>query len=162
MATTASKLSRLTIDGKEYNVFQASFESLKPVDQWNRVTAFATKADARFVIEGKEDTTALFYALQESDKAEDANEVAKGLANSQNPRVELKGLPIGNPNDAWMDAQQLSAQAGVYGGDLPGSEAGLEALVAKAPGNVGLRLAQADMYRARDLPRRAEGILKET
>lgn len=109
-----------------------------------------------------EDTTALFYALQESDKGEDANEVAKGLANSQKPRVELKGLPVGNPNDAWMDAQQLSAQAGVYGGDLPGSEAGLEALVAKAPGNVGLRLAQADMYRARDLPRRAEGILKET
>lgn len=80
-----------------------------------------------------EDTTALFYALQESNKGEDANEVAKALANSQKPRVELKGLPIGNPNDAWMDAQQLSAQAGVYGGDLPGSEAGLEALVAKAP-----------------------------
>ncbi|WLI06902.1 poly-beta-1,6 N-acetyl-D-glucosamine export porin PgaA [Pseudomonas sp. FP597] len=109
-----------------------------------------------------EDTTALFYALQESDKGEEANEVAKGLANSQNPRVELKGLPIGNPNDAWMDAQQLSAQAGVSGGDLPGSEASLEALVAKAPGNVSLRLAQADMYRARDLPRRAEGVLKET
>ena len=109
-----------------------------------------------------EDTTALFYALQESDKGADAREVANSLANSQKPRVELKGLPIGNPNDAWMDAQQLSAQAGVYGGDLPGSEAGLDALVAKAPGNVGLRLAQADMYRARDLPRRAEGILKET
>ncbi len=109
-----------------------------------------------------EDTTALFYTLQESDKGADAREVANSLANSQKPRVELKGLPIGNPNDAWMDAQQLSAQAGVYGGDLPGSEAGLDALVAKAPGNVGLRLAQADMYRARDLPRRAEGILKET
>jgi biofilm PGA synthesis protein PgaA len=109
-----------------------------------------------------EDTTALFYALQESDKGADAREVANSLATSQKPRVELKGLPIGNPNDAWMDAQQLSAQAGVYGGDLPGSEAGLDALVAKAPGNVGLRLAQADMYRARDLPRRAEGILKET
>ncbi|WLH85016.1 poly-beta-1,6 N-acetyl-D-glucosamine export porin PgaA [Pseudomonas sp. FP2338] len=109
-----------------------------------------------------EDTTALFYALQESDKGAEAREVANSLATSQKPRVELKGLPIGNPNDAWMDAQQLSAQAGVYGGDLPGSEAGLDALVAKAPGNVGLRLAQADMYRARDLPRRAEGILKET
>ncbi|WP_460132385.1 poly-beta-1,6 N-acetyl-D-glucosamine export porin PgaA [Pseudomonas sp. S1_E04] len=109
-----------------------------------------------------EDTTALFYALQESNKGEDAREVANNLANSQKPRVELKGLPIGNPNDSWMDAQQLAAQAGVYGGDLPGSEEGLNALVAKAPGNVGLRLAQADMYRARDLPRRAEGILKET
>ena len=68
MASSASKLSRLTIDGKEYNVFQASFESLKPVDQWNRVTAFATKADARFVIEGKEDTTALFEKYANSRK----------------------------------------------------------------------------------------------
>lgn len=109
-----------------------------------------------------EDSTALFYALLESDKVMEAREVASNLADSQNPRVELKGLPIGNPNDSWMDAQQLSAQAGTYGGDLPGSEAGLEALVAKAPGNVGLRLAQADMYRAREWPRRAEGSLKET
>jgi len=51
-----------------------------------------------------EDTSALFYALQESNKGEDAREVANSLANSQKPRVELKGLPIGNPNDAWMDA----------------------------------------------------------
>jgi len=109
-----------------------------------------------------EDSTALFYALQESDKGVEAREVANTLANNQKPRVELKGLPIGNPNDAWMDAQQLSAQSGVYGGDLPGSEAGLDALVARAPGNVGLHLAQADMYRARDLPRRAEATLKET
>ena len=109
-----------------------------------------------------EDSTALFYALQESDKGVEARKVATTLADNQKPRVELKGLPIGNPNDAWMDAQQLSAQSGVYGGDLPGSEAGLEALVARAPGNVGLRLAQADMYRARDLPRRAEATLKET
>ncbi|MCP1509908.1 biofilm PGA synthesis protein PgaA [Pseudomonas marginalis] len=109
-----------------------------------------------------EDSTALFYALQESDKGLEARKVATTLADNQKPRVELKGLPIGNPNDAWMDAQQLSAQSGVYGGDLPGSEAGLDALVARAPGNVGLRLAQADMYRARDLPRRAEAILKET
>ncbi|WP_242201715.1 MULTISPECIES: poly-beta-1,6 N-acetyl-D-glucosamine export porin PgaA [unclassified Pseudomonas] len=108
-----------------------------------------------------EDSTALFYALLESDKVMQAREVANNLATNQKPRVELKGLPIGNPNDSWMDAQQLAAQAGTYGGDLPGSETGLEALVAKAPGNVGLRLAQADMYRARDWPRRAEGSLKE-
>lgn len=119
----------------------------------------APDADASYRVD---DSTALFYALLESDKVEDARAVAQDLANSQNPRVELKGLPIGNPNDNWMDAQQLSAQAGTYGGDLPGSEVGLEALVAKAPGNVGLRLAQADMYRARDLPRRAEATLKET
>ncbi|MCF5655677.1 poly-beta-1,6 N-acetyl-D-glucosamine export porin PgaA [Pseudomonas poae] len=119
----------------------------------------APDADASYRVD---DSTALFYALLESDQVQQARDVAAQLANEQKPRVELKGLPIGNPNDNWMDAQQLSAQAGTYGGDLPGSESGLDALVAKAPGNVGLRLAQADMYRARDLPRRAENVLKET
>lgn len=68
MASSASKLARLTLDGKEYNVFQASFESMKPVDQWNRVTAFATKADARFVIEGTEETSKLFELFANSRK----------------------------------------------------------------------------------------------
>ncbi|MDH7464186.1 type VI secretion system tube protein TssD [Chitinophagaceae bacterium 26-R-25] len=72
MASTASKLARLTVDGKEYNVFQAGFESVKPVDSWNRVTAFATKADAKFVIEGKDDTTALFEKFSNSRKRFDA------------------------------------------------------------------------------------------
>ena len=84
----------------------------------------APDADASYRVD---DSTALFYALLESDKVQEAREVANNLARQQNPRVELKGLPIGNPNDNWMDAQQLSAQAGTYGGDLPGSETGLEA-----------------------------------
>ncbi|KAA0945259.1 MULTISPECIES: poly-beta-1,6 N-acetyl-D-glucosamine export porin PgaA [unclassified Pseudomonas] len=109
-----------------------------------------------------EDSTALFYALLENDQVNEARTVADNLASAQKPRVELKGLPTGNPNDAWMDAQQLAAQAGTYGADLPASEKGLEALVKQAPGNIGLRLAQADMYRARDWPRRAENALKET
>ncbi|SEN44740.1 biofilm PGA synthesis protein PgaA [Pseudomonas sp. ok272] len=109
-----------------------------------------------------EDSTALYYALMESDQPRAARAVAEDLAKQQNPRVNLKGLPLGNPNDAWMDAQQLKAQSGVYSGDLPGSQQGLEALVEQAPGNLGLRLAEADLYRARDWPRRAEGQLKET
>ncbi|RON05308.1 poly-beta-1,6 N-acetyl-D-glucosamine export porin PgaA [Pseudomonas brassicacearum] len=109
-----------------------------------------------------EDTTALFYALMESDKPKDARSVAENLAKTQNPRVELKGLPIGNPNDSWMDAQQLAAQAGIYSGNLPASQQGLDALVEQAPGNVGLRLAQANVYLARAWPRRAENLLKET
>lgn len=109
-----------------------------------------------------EDTTALFYALLENDQVDEARAVAKRLADAEKPRVELKGLPIGNPNDDWMDAQQLAAQAGTYGSDLPSSEKSLEGLVSKAPGSIGLRLAQAEMYRARDWPRRAESSLKET
>ncbi|NVZ71956.1 poly-beta-1,6 N-acetyl-D-glucosamine export porin PgaA [Pseudomonas costantinii] len=107
------------------------------------------------------DSTALYYALLESDKVQEARDVADNLANTEAPRVFLKGLPLGNPNDSWMDAQQLAAQSRTNSGDLPGSETALDALVQKAPGNVGLRLAQADMYRARDWPRRAEGSLKE-
>ncbi|WP_162903131.1 type VI secretion system tube protein TssD [Taibaiella koreensis] len=68
MATSASKLAVLNVDGKEYNVFQAVFESIKPVDQWNRVTAYATKADARFVIEGNENTSVLFEKFANSRK----------------------------------------------------------------------------------------------
>ncbi|POA28106.1 MULTISPECIES: poly-beta-1,6 N-acetyl-D-glucosamine export porin PgaA [unclassified Pseudomonas] len=109
-----------------------------------------------------EDTTALFYALMESDKPQEARTVAENLAKTQSSRVELKGLPIGNPNDSWMDAQQLAAQAGTYSGNLPASQQGLDALVEKAPGNVGLRLAQANVYLARAWPRRAENLLKET
>ncbi|KOY00977.1 poly-beta-1,6 N-acetyl-D-glucosamine export porin PgaA [Pseudomonas nunensis] len=109
-----------------------------------------------------EDSTALYYALLESDKADDARKVAEDLAKTQKPRVELKGLPVGNPNDEWMDAQQLAAQAGTYGADLPSGEQRLQTLVDQAPGNIGLRLAQADLYLARDWPRRAELQLKET
>ncbi|MEB0047952.1 MULTISPECIES: poly-beta-1,6 N-acetyl-D-glucosamine export porin PgaA [unclassified Pseudomonas] len=108
-----------------------------------------------------EDTTALYYALNESDHADEARAVAETLAASQKPRVELKGLPFGNPNDSWMDAQQLDAQAETSGSDLPTGEQRLQTLVDQAPGNIGLRLAQADLYLARDWPRRAENQLKE-
>ncbi|MCU1749479.1 poly-beta-1,6 N-acetyl-D-glucosamine export porin PgaA [Pseudomonas sp. 6D_7.1_Bac1] len=108
------------------------------------------------------DSTALYYALLESDQPEEARKLAETLAQSQKPRVELKGLPVGNPNDEWMDAQQLAAQAGTQGADLPSAEQRLAALVDQAPGNIGLRLAQADLYRAREWPRRAETQLKET
>ncbi|KJH88400.1 membrane protein [Pseudomonas fluorescens] len=108
-----------------------------------------------------EDSTALYYALLESEKSEEARALAEDLAKAQPPRVELKGLPIGNPNDEWMDAQLLAAQAGTYGADLPSAEARLESLVYEGPGNIGLRLAQADLYQARDWPRRSESLLKE-
>ena len=108
-----------------------------------------------------EDSTALYYALLESERSEEARALAEDLAKSQPSRVELKGMPIGNPNDEWMDAQQLAAQAGTYGADLPSAEARLNDLVYQGPGNIGLRLAQADMYQARDWSRRSENLLKE-
>lgn len=106
------------------------------------------------------DSTALYYSLLENDQTREARAVANDLASTQKPRVELKGLPLGNPNDAWLAAQQLSAQAATYGADLPTSEKSLETLVRTSPGNVGMRVAQADMFRARAWPRRAEIALK--
>ena len=120
-----------------------------------------TAADAD-VGDHVKDSTALFYALLENDQVDEARAVATQLASTEKPRVELKGLPIGNPNDEWMDAQQLAAQAGTYGADLNASEQSLEDLGSKAPGSIGVRLAQAEMYRAREWPRRAEDSLKET
>ncbi|MNF43792.1 Poly-beta-1,6-N-acetyl-D-glucosamine export protein precursor [compost metagenome] len=128
------------------------------VDLYRQVLA-ATDADAG---DRLEDSTALYYALLESDQPVEARKLAESLAQSQKPRVELKGLPVGNPNDKWMDAQQLAAQAGADGADLPTGEQRLATLVEQAPGNTGLRLAQADLYRARDWPRRSESLLKET
>ncbi|WP_339547973.1 poly-beta-1,6 N-acetyl-D-glucosamine export porin PgaA [Pseudomonas sp. RA_35y_Pfl2_P32] len=128
------------------------------VDRYRHVLA-APDADSG---DRLEDSTALYYALLENDQPVQARELADSLAQSQSPRVELKGLAVGNPNDEWMDAQQLAAQAGTYGADLPGAEQRLAALVEKGPGNIGLRLAQADLYRARDWPRRSESQLKET
>lgn len=127
------------------------------VDLYRRVLS-APDAD---VADRFEDSTALYYALLESERSEEARAWAEDLAKSQRPRVELKGLPIGNPNDEWMDAQLLAAQSGTYGADLPNAEARLEALVSQGPGNIGLRLAQADLYQARDWPRRSESLLKE-
>ncbi|WP_416771252.1 poly-beta-1,6 N-acetyl-D-glucosamine export porin PgaA [Pseudomonas sp. RHF3.3-3] len=109
-----------------------------------------------------DDTSALAYALIESDRPEEALEVAENLARTTQARLELKGQPIGVPNDEWIDAQQLAAQMGQHNGNLPASEQGLEALASKAPGNVSVRVAQADTYLARGWPRRAEALNKET
>ncbi len=108
------------------------------------------------------DTSALVYALLESDQPQEARALADNLAQTVKPRTELKGVPGGVPNDAWLDAQQLAAQMAMNNGDLAAGEQRLEALVAQAPGDVGLRVAQADMYLSRAWPRRAEALNKET
>lgn len=69
---TLATLEFKGMKGKKHNVFQASFESIKPVDQWNRVTAYATKADARFVLEGNAETSAIFELYANSRKRFDA------------------------------------------------------------------------------------------
>ncbi|MGC5703866.1 poly-beta-1,6 N-acetyl-D-glucosamine export porin PgaA [Pseudomonas sp. NFXW11] len=118
----------------------------------------APDADSAYRVE---DTTALYYALLESDRPDEAQQVASDLANSEPQRIQLTGQTIGDPNDDWLDAQLLAAQAGTYANNLPDSEQRLDDLASKAPGDVNVRLAQANLYLARFWPRRAEGLLKE-
>lgn len=75
MATSASKASEvsfLTIGPDKYNVLQYQFDSSKPTDKLNRVTAYATHAKASFVLEGTEKTTKLFEQYANSRKRFDA------------------------------------------------------------------------------------------
>ena len=75
MATSASKagkLIRLKIGQFEFNVTNYHFETSKPLDKFNRVTAFATNAKASFVLEGTEKTTNLFEQYATSRKRFDA------------------------------------------------------------------------------------------
>ncbi|WP_040071993.1 poly-beta-1,6 N-acetyl-D-glucosamine export porin PgaA [Pseudomonas batumici] len=109
-----------------------------------------------------EDTSALAYALVETDQPDAARTVADDLAKEVPPRHFLKGGPDGVANDEWVDARQLAAQMGLHDGALPTSEKNLEELAVRAPGAVGMRAAEADMYLARDWPRRAEALNKET
>ena len=44
-----------------------------------------------------EDSTALYYALLESDKADEARKVAEDLAKTQRPRDRTQGLAGGQP-----------------------------------------------------------------
>lgn len=75
MATSAGKASdiaHLTIGSEKYSVQQYQFDSSKPTDKLNRVTAFATHAKASFVLEGTEKTTKLFEQYANSRKRFDA------------------------------------------------------------------------------------------
>ncbi|SEC79524.1 poly acetylglucosamine porin [Pseudomonas saponiphila] len=130
-------------------------------DLYRRVLS-APDGDAAYRLE---DTTALYYALLESERPEEALKLANDLADSTPRRIQLTGQIVGDPNDDWVDAQLLAAQAGAAGAsgaDLPGTEQRLEDLAVQAPGNISVRLAQADLYRVRDWPRLSESLLKET
>ena len=75
MASSAGKpsdIARLTIGSETYSVQQYQFDSSKPTDKLNRVTAFATHAKASFVVEGTEKTNKLFELYANSRKRFDA------------------------------------------------------------------------------------------
>lgn len=82
MATSASnpsEISYLEIGSDKYNVLNYQFDSSKPTDKLNRVTAFATHAKASFVLEGTEKTTKLFEIYANSRKRFDAKLVLNNV-----------------------------------------------------------------------------------
>ncbi len=102
----------------------------------------------------------LFYALSESDRTGAANaELDRALA-ALPTWVWIKGDPVRHPNPAKLDAELVRALGALYQGDTLDAQARLDRMAGEAPGNTGLRVARAEVWRARDLPRRAESELK--
>lgn len=78
-ASNPSEISYLEIGPDRYNVLNYQFDSSKPTDKLNRVTAFATSAKASFVLEGTEKTTKLFEMYANSRKRFDAKLVLNNV-----------------------------------------------------------------------------------
>ena len=107
-----------------------------------------------------DDASGLFYSLVEVESMSQALALADKTAASLAPRDPVPGQPGGVPSDAWAAAQVQAAQALSFADDTPAAQLRLEAMLALAPGNSGLRTALAGVYRARSWSRRAETELK--
>lgn len=106
------------------------------------------------------DQRGLFYALVESEQLEEAQLLAERLAASQPPRLFKPGNAEAEPNDRWLEAQELLASAHLFSNDTPAAGQALSELAANAPNNASLRTSLAGLYQARGWPRRAEDELK--
>lgn len=106
------------------------------------------------------DHQALFYALVESERLDEAQALSESLARTQPKRLYPKGVPAGIANDAWLDAQALQAASLLTRDDMPQAQSAFDALSDAAPQNSGLRTSRAGIYRARGWPRLAEAELK--
>lgn len=106
------------------------------------------------------DQIGLYYALSESSRNTAANtELDRALA-AQPTWIRYKGNPMRQPNPDRLDIERTRALGTLYQGDTLAAQAALDQMVATAPGNASLRVARAQVLRARDLPRQAELDLK--
>lgn len=106
------------------------------------------------------DRIGLSYALSESDQAGAAGaELDRALA-APPTWILYKGNPVRRPNPAKLDAELAHALGALYRDDTPKAQAELDRMVEEAPGNTSLRVARAEAWRTRELPRRAELDLK--
>lgn len=104
--------------------------------------------------------TGLFYSLIESEQFDEATHVIESARKEQPTWRNIKGVPQQVPNDLHLYAEQTAALGLFYVDDTVGAQARLEDMVDEAPRNVGLRVALANVYRGRELPRKAEEQLK--
>lgn len=118
-------------------------------------TAAGLDAEARV-----SDRIGLYYALAESDQHAAANAGLDRTLAALPTWIMYKGDPMRRPNPAKLDAEQTRALGALYQGDTLKAQAALDRMVDEAPGNVGLRVARAEVWRAQDLPRQAELDLK--
>jgi len=106
------------------------------------------------------DRTGLFYALTESGRASAANTELDPVVDQLPIWTYDKGNPERRPNPEKLDASLTRALGELYEGRTIEAQAALDSMVEEAPGNTSLRLARAQVSRARELPRQAERDLK--
>lgn len=107
------------------------------------------------------DVSGLFYALLETENIVQAVEIAqRKAADNPSPLIYYPGEKQGVPNTEWSDSQQEAAQSYNYADDAPQAQLRLEEMLGRAPGNVGIRVSLAGLYRGRGWPRQAEQSLK--
>ncbi|WP_353150122.1 poly-beta-1,6 N-acetyl-D-glucosamine export porin PgaA [Pollutimonas bauzanensis] len=104
--------------------------------------------------------TGLFYSLIESEQFDDSVQVIEQARAEQPTWRRIKGVNMKIPNDLHLYSEQTAALGEFYVDNTPAAQSKLEEMVSLAPGNVGLHVALANVYRGRAQPRKAEKQLK--
>lgn len=104
--------------------------------------------------------TGLYYALIEGEDFEAAQSLIEQSRADYPTWRRIRGVKQKIPNDLHLYAEQTAALGLFYVDDTVAAQERLEGLVARAPRNVGLKVALANVYRGRGWPRRAEKELK--
>ncbi|MYN12058.1 poly-beta-1,6 N-acetyl-D-glucosamine export porin PgaA [Pusillimonas sp. TS35] len=104
--------------------------------------------------------TGLYYALQESERYEEADDVIEQAVSEQPKWVRLKGQPSSQPNELYLYAAHTQAVGQYYARDAEGAEQRVRTLLQTAPNNSTLRGDLAMILLGREQPRAAERELK--
>ncbi|MHA3903960.1 poly-beta-1,6 N-acetyl-D-glucosamine export porin PgaA [Castellaniella sp. WN] len=130
-------------------------EAAAPLFQRSLASDAASQESAQMA-----DRIGLSYALAESGRHDEAGAGLDKTLAALPTWVRYKGNPVRRPNPAKLDAELARALGTLYQDDTPKAQADLDRMVGEAPGNTSLRVARAEAWRARDLPRQAELDLK--